>query len=156
MFLFTLPSKDSGQAIPRVVESCIRYINLYGESVIIVQWAGHYVTSVKQAWIVVHCIYMRCDEWTKVLHFSVRLDFRALFVWGVYISLFLMLGFEFVPLKSQSWENAHSILFTAVQPFPPNFADVMYRETDTHLTPALMMTENMGLKPDQSVTLKES
>lgn len=24
-------SKDSGQAIPRVVESCIRYINLYGE-----------------------------------------------------------------------------------------------------------------------------
>uniref|UniRef100_A0A3B4Z8W4 SLIT-ROBO Rho GTPase-activating protein 1 n=1 Tax=Stegastes partitus TaxID=144197 RepID=A0A3B4Z8W4_9TELE len=28
--LFTLPSKDSGQAIPRVVESCIRYINLYG------------------------------------------------------------------------------------------------------------------------------
>uniref|UniRef100_A0A3Q3RCU5 SLIT-ROBO Rho GTPase-activating protein 1 n=1 Tax=Monopterus albus TaxID=43700 RepID=A0A3Q3RCU5_MONAL len=30
VFLFSLPSKDSGQAIPRVVESCIRYINLYG------------------------------------------------------------------------------------------------------------------------------
>uniref|UniRef100_A0AAQ5ZWX6 SLIT-ROBO Rho GTPase-activating protein 1 n=1 Tax=Amphiprion ocellaris TaxID=80972 RepID=A0AAQ5ZWX6_AMPOC len=29
-FLFTLHSQDSGQAIPRVVESCIRYINLYG------------------------------------------------------------------------------------------------------------------------------
>uniref|UniRef100_A0A3P9IPK7 SLIT-ROBO Rho GTPase-activating protein 1 n=1 Tax=Oryzias latipes TaxID=8090 RepID=A0A3P9IPK7_ORYLA len=28
--LFSLPLKDSGQAIPRVVESCIRYINLYG------------------------------------------------------------------------------------------------------------------------------
>lgn len=25
------PLKDSGQAIPRVVESCIRYINLYGK-----------------------------------------------------------------------------------------------------------------------------
>uniref|UniRef100_A0A8C2ZEK1 SLIT-ROBO Rho GTPase-activating protein 1 n=1 Tax=Cyclopterus lumpus TaxID=8103 RepID=A0A8C2ZEK1_CYCLU len=30
VLLFTLPSKDSGQAIPRVVESCIRCINLYG------------------------------------------------------------------------------------------------------------------------------
>lgn len=28
------PSKDSGQAIPRVVESCIRYINLYGKCII--------------------------------------------------------------------------------------------------------------------------
>uniref|UniRef100_A0A3Q1FUA4 SLIT-ROBO Rho GTPase-activating protein 1 n=1 Tax=Acanthochromis polyacanthus TaxID=80966 RepID=A0A3Q1FUA4_9TELE len=28
--LFTSHSQDSGQAIPRVVESCIRYINLYG------------------------------------------------------------------------------------------------------------------------------
>lgn len=31
-----LPSKDSGQAIPRVVESCIRYINLYGELLVMV------------------------------------------------------------------------------------------------------------------------
>uniref|UniRef100_A0A8C4HYU9 SLIT-ROBO Rho GTPase-activating protein 1 n=1 Tax=Dicentrarchus labrax TaxID=13489 RepID=A0A8C4HYU9_DICLA len=30
VFLFSLLLKDSGQAIPRVVESCIRYINLYG------------------------------------------------------------------------------------------------------------------------------
>lgn len=33
MFFHYFPSKDSGQVIPRVVESCIRYINLYGELV---------------------------------------------------------------------------------------------------------------------------
>lgn len=38
MFFHYFPSKDSGQVIPRVVESCIRYINLYGELV-----ALHYV-----------------------------------------------------------------------------------------------------------------
>ena len=32
-FCLLIP-KDSGQAIPRVVESCIRYINLYGEVVL--------------------------------------------------------------------------------------------------------------------------
>uniref|UniRef100_A0A8C6NLY3 SLIT-ROBO Rho GTPase activating protein 1 n=1 Tax=Nothobranchius furzeri TaxID=105023 RepID=A0A8C6NLY3_NOTFU len=30
LFCFSLTPQDSGQAIPRVVESCIRYINLYG------------------------------------------------------------------------------------------------------------------------------
>lgn len=30
-FVFAFPLKDSGQAIPRVVESCIRYINLFGK-----------------------------------------------------------------------------------------------------------------------------
>lgn len=59
------PSQDSGQAIPRVVESCIRYINLYGECAAV----------------------QRGDIWRLLatdLHSAKRdsVDFRPLIIWA--------------------------------------------------------------------------
>lgn len=53
-----LPSKDSGQAIPRVVESCIRFINLYGELLVV-------VTSLKsdREWILISQVCDFVEKW---------------------------------------------------------------------------------------------
>lgn len=63
------PSKDSGQAIPRVVESCIRYINLYGELVAVqcvdilwLQWSVFKISLMNST----HKPTVTCFIWWKV------------------------------------------------------------------------------------------
>lgn len=95
-FLF----KDSGQAIPRVVESCIRYINLYGEllpvkcvDILSLQLRFRISLFFSEFYSkTVTCSISECD-FTEKWHLG---DFQAVF--------------QCVSLEQQSWKNWPSFL----------------------------------------------
>lgn len=75
-----VPSKDSGQAIPRVVESCIRYINLYGKSVAMWRVENLSLDSAQKSTVIIS---VRGCVHTAGLNAQFRINarIRFVFVW---------------------------------------------------------------------------